>query len=240
MEVEMKALSSGAPRALAAFALLAIVTGPSAAFATRPGEHEWHDSHHGRHEWHDVRYHHDHYYPARGVYIDVLPPRAVVAVHGGVRFYFSGGVWYRPEAARFVVVAPPFGVVVPALPPYYTTVYVRGAPYYYANDVYYVPSGSGYMVVDPPPANAVVEQPPAPPSAPPPAQSASADQVFIYPRQNQSPEQQASDRYACHQWAVSQTGADPTSNAGGISPQKHADYQRALSACLDGRGYTVR
>jgi uncharacterized protein DUF6515 len=137
----MKALSSGAPRALAAFALLAIVTGPSVAFATRPGEHEWHDSHHGRHEWHDVRYHHDHYYPARGVYIDVLPPRAVITVHGGVRFYFSGGVWYRPEGARFVVVAPPFGVVVPALPPYYTTVYVRGAPYYYANDVYYVPAG---------------------------------------------------------------------------------------------------
>ena len=35
----MKALSSGAPRALAAFALLAIVTGPSVAFATRPGMH---------------------------------------------------------------------------------------------------------------------------------------------------------------------------------------------------------
>jgi hypothetical protein len=240
MEVDMKVLSCGSSRLLAAVTLSAGVMGASTAFATRPGEHEWHGERHPAHEWHDVRYHHDHYYPARGVYVDVLPPRAVITVHGGVHFYFSGGVWYRPEGPRFVVVGPPFGVVVPALPPYYTTVYVRGVPYYYANDVYYMPSGPGYMVVDAPPAGAVVEQPPAPPSAPSPAQTASADQVFIYPRQNQSPEQQASDRYACHQWAVSQTGVDPTLNPGGVSPQKHADYQRALGACLDGRGYTVR
>jgi len=53
-------------------------------------------------------------------------------------------------------------------------------------------------------------------------------------------EQQAADRYACHQWAVSQAGVDPTTNAVTISGQKRADYQRALGACLDGRGYTVR
>jgi len=230
----MTAFNDGWRRALCAAALLAFTTATGSAFATRPGEHEWRGEHHPSREWHDTRYHHDHYYPARGIFIDVLPPHAVVAVHGGVRFFFSAGVWYRPEGPRYVVVAPPVGVVVPALPPYYTTVYVRGAPYYYANDVYYVPSGAGYMVVDPPPANVVIEQP-----APPP-QTAAGDQVFIYPRQGQSPEQQASDRYACHQWAVSQTGVDPTLSSAGIPPQKRADYQRALGACLDGRGYTVR
>ena len=223
---------------------LALVAAAAPAFATHPGEHhpghEWHDGP-GR-EWHDTRYHHDHYYPARGVFIDVLPAHPFVAIHGGARFFFSGGVWYRPEGPRFVVVAPPMGLIIPTLPPYYTTVYVRGAPYYYANDVYYVPNGAGYMVVDPPPANVVAEQgPPPPPAQPaPPAQTATADQVFVYPRQGQSAEQQAADRYACHQWAVSQAGVDPTTNAVTITGQKRADYQRALGACLDGRGYTVR
>jgi uncharacterized protein DUF6515 len=235
MEVDMEMFKGGWRSALAAVAMLAGVAGAGSAYATRPGEHEWRGEHHPTREWHDNRYHHDHYYPARGIFIEVLPPHPVVAVHGGVHFFFSGGVWYRPEGPRFVVVAPPVGVVIPTLPPYYTTVYVRGVPYYYANDVYYVPSASGYTVVEPPPANVVVEQPPAPP-----AQTAAADQVFIYPRQGQSPEQQASDRYACHQWAVSQTGADPTLNGASVPPQKRADYQRALSACLDGRGYTVR
>jgi hypothetical protein len=43
---------------------------------------------------------------------------------------------------------------------------------------------------------------------------------------------------------VSQTGFDPTQPPGGSpEPQKiekRADYQRAMSACLDGRGYTVK
>ncbi len=216
---------------LAALFLAAALTG--SAWATRPGEHEWRGEH--RHEWHDSRYHHDRYYPSRGVFVDVLPPHVVVTAHRGVRFYFSGGVWYRNDGPRYVVVAPPLGLFVPALPPYYTTVYVRGVPYYYANDVYYVANGQGYVVVDPPPANIVVEQPPAPP-----VQSAAADQLFVYPRQGQSPEQTAADRYACHQWAVSQTGTDPTAGGASLSSQKRADYQRALGACLDGRGYTVR
>jgi hypothetical protein len=235
MEVDMKTFNGGWRSTLAAVALLVGVASAGSACATRPGEHESRGEHHPSREWHDNRYHHDRYYPARGIFIDVLPAHPIVAIHGGVRFFFSGGVWYRPEGPRFVVVAPPVGVVIPTLPPYYTTVYVRGVPYYYANDVYYVPSGSGYAVVDSPPASVVVEQPPAPP-----AQTAVVDQVFIYPRQGQSPEQQASDRYACHQWAVSQTGADPTLNGANIPPQKRADYQRALNACLDGRGYTVR
>jgi hypothetical protein len=214
---------------IALLAVAAACAGP--AFATHPGR--WDRKH--EHEWHDARYHHDRYYPARGTFIDVLPPRAVVVRHGGLRLFFSAGVWYRHEGARYVVVAPPIGLYVPMLPPYYTTIYVRGAPYYYANDVYYAPSGQGYVVVQPPPANVVVEAPPA--SQPP--LTANADQVFVYPRQGQTADQQAADRYACHQWAVSQIGGDPTT-ATGLPPQKRADYQRALTACLDGRGYTVR
>lgn len=35
-------------------------------------------------------------------------------------------------------------------------------------------------------------------------------QPFAYPNGGQSQEQQASDRFQCHQWSVSQTGFDPT------------------------------
>jgi hypothetical protein len=57
-------------------------------------------------------------------------------------------------------------------------------------------------------------------------------------------EQQSNDKYECHRWASSQTGFDPTQSAGGISPDqvaaKRVDYQRAMRACLEGRGYSVR
>jgi hypothetical protein len=193
------------------------------AHADRPGP--------GPREFHDSRYHHDRSYPARGQYIGQLPHDHRVVIHGGTRYYFSAGVWYRPYGPRYAVVAPPFGLIVPFLPPYYATIWVGGVPYYYANEVYYAHRGNGYIVVEPPKED--VSQ------APPPAET-----MFIYPRQGQSEPQQATDRYECHRWAVSQTGFDPTQPPGGTTDaqrgEKRADYQRAMGACLDGRGYTVK
>ncbi len=34
--------------------------------------------------------------------------------------------------------------------------------------------------------------------------------AFVYPKAGQSEQQQSQDRYECHQWAVSQTGFDPS------------------------------
>ena len=182
-------------------------------------------------EFQDSRYQHDRSYPARGQVIRELPRDHRVVVHDGVRYYFSGGAWYRPQGTRFAVIMPPIGLFVPFLPPYYATIWLLGVPYYYANEVYYAHRGNGYVVVEPPKEE--VSQ------APPPA-----DQMFIYPRQGQSEQQQTDDRYACHRWAVNQTNFDPTQPPGGSpEPQKiekRADYQRAMSACLDGRGYTVK
>lgn len=97
----------------------------------------------------------------------------------------------------------------------------------------------------PPPPVIIREQPPEyfqpSPSVTPPA----TERIFVYPRQGQSEELQAKDRYECHSWAVSQTGYDPTqptavdmTEAG--RNQMRADYHRALDACLDGRGYTMK
>jgi len=136
-------------------------------------------------------------------------------------------------------VGAPVGFFVPVLPPYYTTVWVGGAPYYYANDAYYVwrESSQGYEVVDPPDERvASTETPPPPPSA--------NDDVFIYPKNGQSEEVQGRDKYECHKWAQSESGFDPTQANGGVSPEqapaKRAAYQRAITACLQGRGYSVK
>ena len=186
----------------------------------------------GHHEFMDSRHGHDHAYPARGHYVDALPRGHHAVVYGHSRYYFYGGAWYRPYGSSFVVIAPPFGLVIPFLPPYYTTILVGGMPYYYANDVYYTQSAGGYVVVEPPKGE--VKQ--APPTT--------AGQMFIYPRKGQSEQQQAKDRYECHNWAVSQTQYDPTQPTGGVpesqTNQKRADYQRAMGACLDARGYTVK
>lgn len=37
--------------------------------------------------------------------------------------------------------------------------------------------------------------------------------IFIYPKNNQTKEQQDRDRYECHRWAVNQTGFDPSTAA---------------------------
>jgi hypothetical protein len=196
---------------------------------------------------HDTRYHMDHTYPARGYTVRALPS-GHVPVYDRARnpYYFHGGVWYRPSGGRFVVVGPPIGVFVPVLPAFYTTVWFGGFPYYYANDTYYnwIPAQGQYEVVDPPegadnaandntPGDAVV-------STEPPA---AAGEMYTYPKNGQTAEQQEQDRYECHRWAADQSGFDPTQNVGGgAAPDaaRRSQYQHAMTACLEGRGYSVK
>jgi hypothetical protein len=71
----------------------------------------------------------------------------------------------------------------------------------------------------------------------------SADGLQITPQKGQSANQQGQDRYECHRWAVDQTGFDPTQPQGGVTADRVAtgrgDYQRAMTACLEARGYLV-
>lgn len=180
----------------------------------------------------DDRYRHGRYYPPHGHVVQVLPPDRRIITFRGAPYYFHGGVWYRPSGPRFVVVAPPIGIFVPVLPPFYTTIWVGGIPYYYADNVYYRPHDNGYVVTEPPPESQITEQP------------ASPSQLFAYPKNGQSEQQQANDRYECHRWAVTQSGFDPTQPSASASESqiasKRADYQRAIKACLEARGYSVQ
>jgi hypothetical protein len=190
----------------------------------------------------DNRYGHGHYYPPRGQVFRSLPGGYRPYVYGGSRFYFNAGVWYAPGPYGFVVTRPPVGLYVTALPPFYSTVWFGGVPYYYADDVYYQwrPDMNEYVVAPPP---AAADEPPgaAPPAQPPPG----GDDFFVYPRNGQTPEQQSADRYECHSWAKTQTGFDPTQSGGGAPPGGAAgagrdQYQRAITACLEARGYSVK
>jgi hypothetical protein len=112
---------------------------------------------------------------------------------------------------------------------------ILAAPYYYA----------------PPPVIIQEKSPeyfqPSPSVAP-----SSTERIFVYPRQGQSEELQAKDRYECHIWAVSQIWREPRkvsmeewsliikSMPEDQSDRMRSDYQRAMAACLDGRGYTMK
>jgi len=184
----------------------------------------------------DSRYNHGHYYPPRGFVYHSLPEGYRPYYWGGRRFYFNAGVWYEPGPGGFIVSRPPVGLVIYALPPYYSTVWFGGVPYYYADDVYYVwrPDLNGYAVAEPP-ANA---------DSPSSAASTPGDDFYVYPKNGQTQEQQSADRYECHSWAKGQTGFDPTEPGGGVAAgqnaDKRADYRRAMTACLEARGYSVK
>ena len=142
--------------------------------------------------------------------------------YGGYPGWYYGGWWY------------PWTVTIPFLPFYYQTIWVGDYPYYYADGTYYAPTTDGYMTVNPP--QGAVNQ--VPPSA------SSVEQLFIYPRKGQSEQQQETDRYECHSWAVSQTGYDPTQPPANVPTvqmsRKNSDYIRAMMACLDARGYSAK
>jgi hypothetical protein len=152
------------------------------------------------------------------------------------------------------------GLYLPVLPWYYSTFWWDGVPYYYGDNGYYLwDSDVGqYEQVQPP--SQVVQQ----------AQAGELTQtppeLFAYPKNGQTAQQQAADKRECSTWASSQTGfypaagaapapATPAGKAGHAganaaqdapantpqpsSAQQQQNYLRAEGACLQARGYSV-
>lgn len=169
------------------------------------------------------------------------PPRVVPSLPPGHRsyqwrgdnYYWGGGHWYRPYRGSYVIVGAPFGLFVPYLPSYYTTVWVGGSRYYYADGSYYTyePVRRGYVVARSPYGDDGVEDDGQ-------AGDSRDQDLYIYPTRGQSEQQQSDDRYDCHRWAVDQTHYDPTDSR--YDRDDRSEYDRALTACLTGRGYSVK
>ena len=164
----MKKISSNLARMAAALFLALFVASLSQAQPRREGHER--ERYRSPHWVFDDRFHHDHYYPAPGYAVTVLPAGNITVTFRGGRYYYHSGVWFRPSGPGFVVVRPPVGIVVPVLPPAYTTVVIAGAPYYYANDIYYAAAPGGYAIAQPPmvAGSDPVQTPPPPSPAPPP------------------------------------------------------------------------
>jgi hypothetical protein len=150
--------------------------------------------------------------------------------------YWHGGFWPRAFYGGG------FAWFLPILPLAYATYWYSGIPYYYANDVYYTwnQGYDGYVATDPPPvadssgsadvggpppSDAGAQNPGPGPGGPTPGQ------IFMYPKNGQSAEQQATDKAECQKWASDQAGQ---------VAQNGSDYNRAMVACVEGRGYSAR
>jgi hypothetical protein len=220
----------------AVFVLLAALAASSAVSARDRGKTDSYEHRPAAHQHFDNRFAHNHYYFDRGYTMRAAPRIGVAIDHGRNHFWYARGEWYRRDGVRWVVVGAPLGAFVPVLPLSYTTVWFSGAPYYYANDTYYTWDANHheYEVVPAPAGIDASGSTQAPPS----------DSIFVYPKNGQSPEQQARDEYECHHSAVEHTGYDPTVAGGGVAPaiatEKRSDYFRAQAACLDARGYSVK
>lgn len=146
----------------------------------------------------------------------------------GTHYYYHDGYWYRPYGTGYLSVSVPYGFFVSTLPGSYTSVWVGGTRYYYSDYHYYTyePVRRGYVVVRSPYED---EE----------EYDERLDQdLYIYPAQGQTEQQQADDRYECHRWAVHESGYDPIDDE--YDPELRDNYLRAMTACLVGRGYTVR
>ena len=154
----------------------------------------------------------------------------------GSSYYNYRGSWYRPYGGSYLIVGAPYGMFVPYLPSYYSSVWVGGTRYYYADDTYYLyePQQRGYVISRSPYNDSRDDEE---------SDSGSGgdsydEDLYIYPTRGQSEKQQADDRYECHKWAVDQTKYDPTD--ADYKSEDRQQYDRAITACLTGRGYSVK
>ena len=195
-----------------------------------PGqEHRVHHRYPGK----DHRVVHDrvvvyHRYPPIGHRPWGVPRWEAAFVIGGLSYYYFEGAFYRPWGVGYVAVAAPIGACVYVLPPACSVVYVGATRYYYGNGAYYLwdAARAGYVVV---PRPAEVGETPAEGGVP---------TVFIYPKAGQNAALPEQDRQECEEWATAETGIDPRHETGEAG--KRDDYVRAMTACLEGREYTVK
>ncbi len=126
---------------------------------------------------------------------------------------------------------PGYGLFLATLPYDYSTYWWNSVPYYYADDNYYLWDGSigEFESVNPPPE--VLQQAGMQPTA---------TELFAYPKNGQSTEQQTQDRQQCQNWAESQTGFHAAQSPTAAAPGLQQNYLQAQSACLQARGYSVR
>lgn len=171
--------------------------------------------------------------PPIGVVVPRLPAFATSFDSAGKSYLYANDVFYspRPDLGGYEVVNDPED-----LAPERSRASAGAAPSHLASAGPNAVQAPKQPAVQP---NNVAEAPPANDSPPP----ANPTGVAIQPRNGQSADQQALDRYECYRIAVTQTGFDPLAANNGAPAaeieQHNSEYSRVQAACLEGRGYAV-
>lgn len=159
-------------------------------------------------------------------YLPIVPAWAPVYWWGDVPYYYYNDVYYTWDGADngYVASAPP--------PAVSTDEANANAPI--SDGAPYDAAAADAAAADAAGADAPTSGPTTPgpgteaPSAPPP----DSGNLYAYPKNGQSQQQQDADQQACQRWAA-------THASGGATGDGSIDYRRALAACLTGRGYSV-
>ena len=155
--------------------------------------------------------------------------RYIPLIYGGSRYFYNNGAYYRYTGFGFTLINNNIGVFLYSLPYGYHTLWIGDYPYYFVNRHFYIRDyvRNVYVQVEDPYQTAGFNESDD--------YSPGYQELIVYPAQGQTDEQMKQDKYECYLWAVDQTGFDPSlTKEGNIE-----DYQRAQSACLEGRGYVV-
>jgi len=194
-------------------------------------------SRHAYRHYETYRYHSHYLAPIRYHYhplnfrVSVLPKYHTSLIVFGLPYFYYEGIFYQSHLSGYIVVRAPIGAHVRVLPRGFIAFSIGLFTYYYVNDIYYRWDDDHvrYVVVDKPEgADLAIDE-------------ATEGRLFSYPNKGQTEEQQTKDRYECHSWAVSESQVDPTMDEDAeLSQQDKDNYKRAISACLQGRGYTVK
>ena len=97
-----------------------------------------------------VVHHRYRHLPRRGVVVTSVHRNAIVVNHGGIRYRYHSGIWYRPNGTKWVITSPGYGVRIRTLPVGYRRIVYRSNTYYYYYGTYYVEKNDEYEVVQAP------------------------------------------------------------------------------------------
>jgi hypothetical protein len=180
------------------------------------------------------------YGPGYAWFLGALPLAYATYWYGGVPYYYANNLYYTwsPDYSGYVATDPPpvadASGAAPVLPPTADASY-QGDPNAQAAPPPPQAGAADFSQAQaapqegqgPPPGDQGMQQ-----GGQAPAQVAYQGQqprMFMYPKSGQTEDQQRTDKLECEKWASDQVGLG---NNG-------ADYQRAMGACVQGRGYGV-
>ncbi len=174
--------------------------------------------------------------PARVGHGVVRPPSSGHGYrHAGYRGsrHVGNHGWSYPWRSSLWLVAPPIGLTIPFLPYDYRSFWIGERPYFDADEVHVERVEGGFRSAEPDRGRAAPT-----PRYVRPATPAPTDELVITPRNQQTATQLSFDRIDCERAAITATGFDPAAAA--IEAVRKADFVKAVSSCLEAKGYSVK